>query len=189
LIAIEHAVAFGAPLNSGVIHLSQRRQKKVVRNYLLAMTIAAFAFGCESDSAAIPSATDANIAAESGSDNKQSAPTLATPLDALDFYIESLRQGEVEGVLKVMTSETFQLPGPLEINSFKVLRYETLTAATAAERRFIPQPQAGDVELDVMQYEYGQEQMYTYNLRQIDKKWRIYAHSAWNVDSYEAGRD
>ena len=106
------------------------------------------------------------------------------PEETLRLYIESLRQGDLDGVRRAyFDAENFSLPGPLPIDSFHVTREQVLDERAASERPFTPSPQAGDVELDVRQYEQGREQMYTYNLRRIEGRWWIYSHSAWGVDA------
>jgi hypothetical protein len=106
-----------------------------------------------------------------------------SPQQAVAEYIGSLRTGDLAGVQRVTFDyDDFNLPGPLPIDSFRVIRSETLDSVAAAERSFTPAPKAGDVELDVVQYEAGAERKYSYSLREIDGHWRIYAHAAWGSD-------
>lgn len=119
-----------------------------------------------------------------GSWANQAAKELASPSRSLEYYIASLRRGDLEGVRRVrMHAGRFQLPGPVPIDSFEIERQDTLTAAQAAESTFTPPSRAGDVVLDVCEYIGGGEgRRYTYYLTPIGGAWLIYAHSAWGVD-------
>ena len=121
------------------------------------------------------------------SDQADAATELATPRQSLEYYLASLRRGDLEGVQRVMLrADNFHLPGPLPLDSFHVTRQDTLTAEQAAEFGFVPSPQEGDVVFDVREYLAGEgERMYTYHLREVDGTWRIYAHAAWGVDAFE----
>lgn len=112
---------------------------------------------------------------------------LSSPLLALSYYLQSLEGEDLHGVQRVMLdADNFQLSGPFQLDSFEVVRYDTLTAAQAAEYEFIPSPKEGDVELDVRQHVAGYgERMYTYNLREIEGAWRIYSHSMWGHDVFD----
>ena len=137
--------------------------------------------GVESDSLSIPA--DAKV------QEAEQEPTadLSSPLRALGHYLTSLQNEDLAGVQRAMLdAEDFQLSGPFRLDSFVVVRYDTLTAAQAAEYEFSPAPAAGDVELDVREHVAGYgERMYTYNLREIDGAWRIYSHSMWGHDVFD----
>jgi len=109
---------------------------------------------------------------------------LASPEGTLGHYIDGLRRGDLPAVqLTLEDGDEFFLPGPLPIDSFQVIKLDTLDEFEAAARPFVPRPAAGDVELDVRQFESSVERLYTYHLRQTGGEWRIYSHSVWGADA------
>ncbi len=116
----------------------------------------------------------------------RSAPD--SPRAALDTYMTGMKQGNLSLVLSVYYSDrpdfSFHLPGPIPVDSYKVTKelvFDTTDARRHNERGVVPPARAGDVQLDVEERTAGQAEMYTYWLRLIDGKWRIYAHTAWNA--------
>ena len=49
-----------------------------------------------------------------------------------------------------------------------------------AEEYEKPKSNVGDIEFHVREIMNGKEFMYSYWLRKIDKKWKIYSHSSWD---------
>src|SRR6266705_4734216 len=78
----------------------------------------------------------------------------------------------------------FYLPGPLPLGEYRVTN-ETVLDSLAAKRwndkGIAPSAMPGDVELEVEELMAGRREMFSYSLRRIEGKWRIYAHSAWDA--------
>jgi hypothetical protein len=106
----------------------------------------------------------------------------------LETYITGLKTGNDSLVLGVYyfgdRRSGFHLPRPIPIESYRITKevvYDTAQARHHNVGGVVPPAQAGDVELNVEERIQGNAEMYSYWLRLIDGKWRIYAHTAWNT--------
>ena len=111
---------------------------------------------------------------------------LSSPEATLAGYIESLRHGNVEGVLaRYHNADQFYLPSPLPIENYEIVNKIILGNKEVQEwnrKRIIPAAKLGDVQLDVRERVAGRDQMFSYNFRKIDGRWKLISHSAWGVD-------
>jgi hypothetical protein len=121
------------------------------------------------------------------------APVFVTPEQALDYYIESLRAGNLAGIVKVTypPATDFYLPGRVDVLDYKVIDKRMLTESEAAEYRSFPEVQqyydkrAGDVGFDIRRIQSdGIENMFTYWFRKIGASWKLYAWSGWGTDDF-----
>lgn len=112
-----------------------------------------------------------------------SAGDFSTPEATMAFYIHSIQKGDLEGVEKSYESNNFNLPKPIPIKSFKILKKRVLKNSDVSKLNFLPAPQQGDVELEVMEIFTKGKGKYTYYLRFKNKRWKIYAHYSWSDDS------
>jgi hypothetical protein len=110
---------------------------------------------------------------------------LSSPEATLAGYIESLRQGDVEGVLaRYHGTKDFYLPGPLTIEDYEIVTKITFGKKEVQEwngQKIIPAAKVGDVQLDVKQLRGDDSQMYSYFLREITGKWKLIAHYGWDA--------
>ncbi len=111
-----------------------------------------------------------------------------SPRAALGTYLKGIRTGDRDLVLSVYyfgdRPKDFYLPGPLPLGEYRVTN-ETVLDSLAAKRwndkGIAPSAMPGDVELEVEELMAGRREMFSYSLRRIEGKWRIYAHSAWDA--------
>lgn len=108
---------------------------------------------------------------------------LSTPEKTLAYYIESLRKGDLKGVLTCYEKDRFSLPSPIPIESFKIIKKTVLTKSDIEKLDFWPSPKVNDVELQVKETFPDGEDTYTYYLRFKKNRWRIYSHYSWSDDS------
>ena len=127
-------------------------------------------------------------ASEQPSASPSAVPTQETPEGTLELYLQSLRLGDETGVKAVLypVGREFNLDALIPIDSYAIATKQVLTAADARQYDFVPAPEAGDVRLDVRQvYEAGNDEMFTYWLRQVEGMWKIYAWSSWEAPPKE----
>ena len=90
---------------------------------------------------------------------------LSSPEATLAGYIESIRQGDVEGVLaRYHNTKEFYLPGPMSIENYEIVKkiiFRTKEVQEWNEQEIIPAAKAGDVQLDVREHRAGYSQMYS----------------------------
>jgi hypothetical protein len=101
-------------------------------------------------------------------------------------YIESLREGDLAGVLERYHGTTdFYLPHPIPIKEYKIVKkitYGTKEVEDWNQKGVVPPAELGDVELQVRETIDGKEQIFFYNLRRVRGSWKIIAHSAEGID-------
>lgn len=111
---------------------------------------------------------------------------LSSPEATLAGYIESLRHGNVEGVLaRYHNVDQFRLPGRLRIEKYEIVNKIIFGNKEVEEwngKGIIPSAKVGDVQLDVRESIDGRDQMFSYNFRKIDGSWKLICHFAWGVD-------
>lgn len=109
---------------------------------------------------------------------------LSTPEETLSTYINALREGNLKKVLQCYYSDDkdfrFHLPAPIKIKKYLITRRKIYTEKMARVYKPIPKAKAGDVEFHVKEFLEGKDEMFTYLLRQMGKKWRIISHTGWN---------
>jgi hypothetical protein len=109
---------------------------------------------------------------------------LSTPEKTLETYIGALREGNPGIVHRCYYSVNrdfrFHLPHPIRIDGYTVTKKTIYTDKIAKKYESIPRAEVGDVELEVRESIEGQEEMFTYLLRRIDREWRIISHAGWN---------
>jgi hypothetical protein len=112
---------------------------------------------------------------------------LSSPETTLAGYIESLRKGDSAGVrARYFPSDIdFFLAYPIAIERYEIVK-RIVFGKKEVERwnslGIMPQAKLGDVELQVKEWIGGTERMFSYYLRNIHGKWKIFSHSAWGVD-------
>ena len=116
--------------------------------------------------------------------NGFSEAKLSTPEETLSTYIDALREGNLEKVLKCYYSERsdfkFHLPALIKIGKYEIVKKKIYTDQMVERYKAIPIAKVGDVELDVREYINGREEMFTYLFRQISQEWRMISHSSWD---------
>jgi hypothetical protein len=115
------------------------------------------------------------------------APTFTAPEEALDYYIEGLRSGDLNSIIQVThpPATEFYLPGPVRIVDYEVVDRRILSAEEAARDTATPPSGAGDVVLDVREVMNDNiENMFTYWFRKIGDSWKLYARSGWGTDDF-----
>jgi len=114
------------------------------------------------------------------------AADLSSPEATLADYIESLRKGDVNGVLERYEGITkFHLPQPIPIQRYSTVKKVIFTSTEVADwnaKGIVPPAKIGDVELQVSERINDKEYMFSYNFRNMSGSWKIIAHSAWGVD-------
>jgi hypothetical protein len=114
-------------------------------------------------------------------------PVFTTPEQALDYYIEGLRAGDLSSIIQVTypPATEFYLPGPARIIDYEVVDRRILSAEEAARDTATPPSRAGDVVLDVREVMNDNiENMFTYWFRKIGDSWKLYAWSGWGTDDF-----
>lgn len=111
---------------------------------------------------------------------------LSSPEATLAGYIESLRQGNVKGVLDRYDGiKEFQLSRPIPIDKYQIVKkitYGKKEVTSWNDKGIRPAAAIGDVELQVNEWINGKEQLYSYNFRLFNRSWKMISHSAWGVD-------
>ena len=114
------------------------------------------------------------------------AADLSSPEATLAGYIESLRKGNVNGVLERYEGITkFHLPKPIPIQRYSIIKKVTFTSTEVADwnaNGIVPPAKIGDVELQVSERVNDKEYMFSYNFRNMRGSWKIIAYSAWGAD-------
>ena len=130
----------------------------------------------------------ATLALVSGCTGRSPSSRPDSPHAALDTFITALKTGDSALVLTVYHSDrpdfTFTLPASIPIESYRITKEIVLDAGAAKRRNqtgVVPPAQPGDVELQVEERIAGKPEMYSYWLRSVGGRWRIYAHAAWNA--------
>ena len=107
-----------------------------------------------------------------------------TPEEALSYYINALRAGDVEMIYAVYYSDRedfkFHLDRPIKIDGFEVVSKRAYNKKITAEYKASPKAHVGDVELELSRTLSGRKEMFTYLFRKIGDNWYLISHSAWN---------
>jgi len=111
-------------------------------------------------------------------------PQFSTPDSTLATYIAALRAGDARaaGACFHPPSTRFYLPRPAPIDSFTIEKRITYTEAEVAAWKSRPPAAIGDVELQVLQWEEGTSQRFSYLFRRFTDGWRIIAHAGRSDD-------
>jgi hypothetical protein len=111
-----------------------------------------------------------------------------SPRAALDTYLRGIKTGDLRLVLSIYhfgdRRPDFYLPGPIALEEYRVLKETVLDSAAAKrwnDKGIVPAAKPGDVELQVEERISGRTERFSYSLRRVDGRWRIYAHSAWDA--------
>jgi hypothetical protein len=114
------------------------------------------------------------------------APAFTTPEQALDYYIESLRAGDLQGVVDVTypPATDYNLSGPAGIVEYEITAKKVLDENNTKDYDTLPGvpeyyvKREGDVALDVREVTTDNiENMFTYWFRKIGDSWKLYAWS------------
>jgi hypothetical protein len=128
-----------------------------------------------------------------GAGHRAETPVFTTPEQALDYYIEGLRAGDLSRVIQVTHPPRtgFYLPGPARIIDYEIVDKRLLTKGGASEyNEMLPRTEyynkhAGDIAFDVRRIQDdGIENMFTYWFRKIGDSWKLYAWSGWGTDDF-----
>jgi hypothetical protein len=122
-----------------------------------------------------------------GAGHPAEAPVFTTPEQALDYYIEGLRAGDLNKIIQVTHPPRtgFYLPGPARIMDYEIVDKRILSAEDAAKDVASPPSREGDVVLDVREVTTDNvENMFTYWFRKVDDSWKLYAWSGWGTDDF-----
>ena len=83
--------------------------------------------------------------------------------------------------------DQFYLPRPMSIENYEIVNKIIFGTKEVQEwngRGIIPAAKVGDVQLDVRDRIAGRDQMFSYNFREIDGRWKLISHSAWGVNQH-----
>jgi hypothetical protein len=122
-----------------------------------------------------------------GVGHQAEAPSFTAPEEALDYYIEGLRAGDLNRIIHVThpPATDYYLPGPAKIVDYEIVDKRILSAEEAAKDVANPPSRAGDVALDVREVTTDNvENMFTYWFRKIGESWKLYAWSGWGTDDF-----
>jgi hypothetical protein len=122
-----------------------------------------------------------------GAGQRAEAPVFTTPEQALDYYIEGLRNGDLSTIVQVTHPPRagFYLPGPARIVDYEIVDKRILDAEESAKDTGNPPSREGDVVLDVREVMHDHiENMFTYWFRKIGALWKLYAWSGWGTDDF-----
>lgn len=120
-------------------------------------------------------------------------PVFTAPEQALHHYIESLRAGDLEGVVDVTypPATDYYLPRPAGIVEYEITDKRVLHEENTKGYNTLPTgreyylKREGDVALDVREVTANNiENMFTYWFRKIDDSWKLYAWSGWGTDDF-----
>lgn len=117
--------------------------------------------------------------------NNVFAQNYESPEATLATYINALKAGNKSQVLDCFYPKLvdFYLPGPVRIESYEILKktvYSKKEADNWNSKGIIPPAMIGDIDLQVEQAEYGKKWMFSYLLRNVNGKWKIISHAAWD---------
>ena len=108
------------------------------------------------------------------------APQFSTPDSTLATYIAALRAGDARAAAACFHPlDRFYLPGPSVIDSVTIEKRITYTEAEVAAWKASPPAAKGDVDLQVLHWEAGTSQRFSYLFRRLTDGWKIIAHAGW----------
>ena len=111
------------------------------------------------------------------------APQFSTPDSTLATYIAALRSGDARAAAACFHPlERFYLPGPTAIDSITIEKRASYTKVEVAAWKARPPAAIGDVDLQVLHWEGGTSQRFSYLFRRFTDGWRIIAHAGWSDD-------
>ncbi|MGH6895180.1 MAG: hypothetical protein ACREJ5_01345 [Geminicoccaceae bacterium] len=119
--------------------------------------------------------------------HRAETPVFTTPEQALDYYIEGVRAGDLSRIIQVThpPATGFYLPGPARIVDYEIVDKRILVAEDSAKDTGTPPSREGDVVLDVREVMNDNiENMFTYWFRKIGESWKLYAWSGWGTDDF-----
>ncbi|HMG59576.1 MAG TPA: hypothetical protein VK583_07605 [Burkholderiales bacterium] len=111
----------------------------------------------------------------------------SSPESTLALYIDALRSGDVARVLATFDDPTggFNLPKPLPISSYRITKRIVYGPEKVRKYNYpgiIVPARVGDIELQVLEILDGHKDMFSYNFRRIDGRWKMYSGSMWGAD-------
>ena len=110
-------------------------------------------------------------------------PQFSTPDRTLATHIAALRAGDARAAAACFHPlERFYLPGPTAIDSITIEKRITYTEAEVAAWKARPPAAVGDVNLQVLHWEGGTSQRFSYLFRRLTEGWKIIAHAGWSDD-------
>src|SRR3989454_8650713 len=108
------------------------------------------------------------------------APQFSTPDSSLATYIAALRAGDARAAAACFHPlDRLYLPGPSAIDSVTIEKRITYTEAEVVAWKARPPAAVGDVDLQVLQWEGGTSQRFSYLLRRLTDGWKIVSHATW----------
>jgi len=117
--------------------------------------------------------------------NNVYAQDYSSPEATLATYINALKSGDKSQVLGCFHPKLgdFYLPGPAQIESYKIVKvivYKQKETDDWNSKGIVPPAMIGDIDFQVEQTAYGKKQMYSYLMRNVNRKWKIISHAAWD---------
>ena len=111
----------------------------------------------------------------------------SSPESTLALYIDGIRSGDVARVLATFDDPKggFNLPKPIPISSFRITKRIVYDAEKVRKYNYpgiIVPARVGDIELQVLQVVEGHRDMFSYNFRNVDGKWKMYSSSMWGAN-------
>lgn len=111
----------------------------------------------------------------------------SSPERTLASYIDGIRSGDVARVQATFNDPKsgFSLPKPIPISSYRITKrivYETEKVRKYNYPGIIFPARIGDIELQVLQVVEGHKDMFSYNFRNVDGKWKMYSGSMWGAN-------
>jgi len=104
---------------------------------------------------------------------------LSTPEATLAGYINSLREGNSDGIQQRYIGGGFDLKQAIPIISYEIQEKQILDQQAVNAWQGVPPSEVGDVELQVRQINPDSDNIYSYLFRNVDGQWLMYSHAAW----------
>ncbi|HAW51512.1 MAG TPA: hypothetical protein DCX54_04160 [Flavobacteriales bacterium] len=113
------------------------------------------------------------------------AQDFSIPETTLEIYINALKQGDKNTIYNCFhpVLNEFQLPKPIPIEAYEIQKkiiYSQKEVSDWNTQGILPPAKLGDIDLQVEQKSYGKKWMYSYLFRNINGKWKIISHAAWD---------